>query len=96
LAAVLIEALDYSETFARDYKKAPLEIRKKVGPALELLKQYPQPAKLRTHSITGCFSPRILKIDVTSNKSWQITFSMDGTTAILRRLATHKEIDRTP
>ncbi|MGV2863296.1 hypothetical protein [Achromobacter sp. AGC39] len=48
------------------------------------------------HSITGCFDPRILKIDVLANKSWQITFEMDGSVAILRRLGTHRNIDRSP
>jgi hypothetical protein len=30
------------------------------------------------------------------NRSWQITFELDGDTAILRRIARHKDLDRAP
>lgn len=96
MAAVQINSLTFKDTFQRDYKKAPPDVQKAVKPALEELKQNPQPAKLRLHSLTGCFDPKILKIDVMPNRSWQITFEMNGTTAVLRRLAPHKTIDRRP
>lgn len=96
MPGIQIDALAYKRTFEKDLKKAPPDVQKAVATALEDLMKNPQPAKLRFHSLTGCFDPKILKIDVFSNRSWQITFEMDGTTAILRRLARHKTIDRKP
>lgn len=96
MASVQIDSLDYKETFQKDLKKAPPEILRELELVLEALMRNPQPAKLRLHSLTGCFDPRILKIDVTPNRAWQITFEMRETTAILRRLAPHKTIDRRP
>lgn len=96
MASVVIMALDYKETFQKDFKKAPSDIQIEARKALEELMRNPQPNKLRLHSLTGCFDPKILKIDVMPNKSWQITFEMQGTTAILRRLARHKSIDLRP
>jgi len=96
LAAIRIMSLSRKETFDRDFRKAPPEIQAAAKAAIRELVRYPQPNKLRLHSITGCFDPRILKIDVLPNKSWQITFEMDGSVAILRRLGTHRHIDRMP
>jgi len=96
LASILIRSLARKETFDRDFRRAPLEIQNAAKNAIRDLVRYPQPNKLRLHSITGCFDPRILKIDVLSNKSWQITFEMEGSVAILRRLGTHRLIDRKP
>ncbi|QYJ23656.1 hypothetical protein KYT87_10785 [Achromobacter sp. ES-001] len=96
MAAILIRALSRKETFDRDFRRAPVEIQNAAKNAIRDLMRCPQPSKLRMHSITGCFDPRILKIDVLANKSWQITFEMDGSVAILRRLGTHRNIDRSP
>lgn len=96
MAAVLIERLDRKETFQRDYRKAPPDVQRAADEAIRHLFRNPQPDRLRLHSLTGCFDPRIFKADVFPNRSWQITFEMDGTTAILRRLAPHKSIDRSP
>jgi len=95
-AAVQVTGFLAKETFERDLRKAPPDIQRAAKAALKNLLQNPQPRKLRLHSITGCFDPRILKIDVLANHSWQITFEMDGTTALLRRLGTHKFIDNNP
>lgn len=91
-----IKDLDFKLTFDRDLKKAPPEVHRVIEQVLDDLLKFPQPKKLRFHSLTGCFDPKIFKIDVFPNRSWQITFEMDGQTAVLRRLATHKEIDRSP
>lgn len=96
MARVQIDALDYKASFQKDLLKSPSDIQAAAHEALVELMKNPQPAKLRLHSLQGCFSPRILKIDVFPNRSWQITFEMDGTTAILRRLAKHRDIDRRP
>lgn len=92
----MIVGLSRKETFDRDFRRAPAEIQAAAKNAIRELVRYPQPNKLRLHSITGCFDPRILKIDVLPNKSWQITFEMDGSVAILRRLGRHRQIDRNP
>jgi len=42
------------------------------------------------------YRPTIFKIDVFPNRSWQITFELNGTTAILRKIAPHSELDRSP
>ncbi len=96
MASIVIASLDFKTTFSRDFRKAPLEVQKAAQLALEQMMKNPQPAKLRLHSLTGCFDPKIFKIDVMPNKSWQITFEMNGSIAILRRLAPHKTIDRRP
>jgi mRNA-degrading endonuclease YafQ of YafQ-DinJ toxin-antitoxin module len=94
VGAVQISDIAFSETFQRDFKKAPPEVQAAVGKVLEGMKQNPQPKKLRIHSVNGCFDPKIFKADVLPNHSWQITFHIEGTTAILRRLGTHKLADR--
>lgn len=96
MARVTIDAIDYKASFEKDLLKAPPDVQKAVDLALKEVMKNPQPAKLRLHSLQGCFNPRILKIDVFPNRSWQITFEMNGTTAILRRLAKHRDIDRRP
>lgn len=96
MAGIEIDNFDYRLTFQRDLKKSPTEVRRVIEQVLDDLLKYPQPKKLRFHSLNGFFDPKIFKIDVFPNKSWQITFEMDGRTALLRRLATHREIDRSP
>lgn len=96
MARIKIKDLDYKRTFERDVRKAPPEVRRVLESVLDDLLKYPQPKKLRFHSLNGFFHPKIYKIDVFSNKSWQITFEMDGSTAVLRRLGTHREVDRFP
>lgn len=96
MARIKIDGFDYRRTFERDLKKAPQDVQREIEGVLNDLLKYPQPRKLRFHSLNGFFNPKIFKIDVFSNKSWQITFEMDGKVAILRRLGTHKEIDRSP
>lgn len=40
--------------------------------------------------------PTVWKIDVFVSHAWQITFELNGTVAELKRLGTHKTIDRDP
>lgn len=47
------------------------------------------------HSLGGYY-PTIYKIDVFSNRSWQISFNIDGAVLVLRRLAPHRVMDRSP
>jgi hypothetical protein len=46
--------------------------------------------------LQGYGKPTLYKFDVFPNKSWQVSFELDGTTAVLMRICTHKEMDRRP
>lgn len=94
--AILVEALSYKSRFARDLKGAPPDVQAAAKEALEALLQHPQPARIRIHTLQGYRNPKIHKIDLFTNRSWQLTFEMDGTTAILRRLGRHRDIDDRP
>jgi len=91
--ALLVESFDFTPRFQREYKGVQPDIRKAADEALEALMS--NPASVRCHDLKG-HKPRIYAIDILSNHSWQITLEMSGTTAVLRRLARHSEIDRAP
>lgn len=71
-------------------------MKQEVDDAVRDLLSNPIPARRRFHSLEGYRNPRLFTIDVTSNKSHKISLEIDGTLATLRRIATHKEIDRAP
>ena len=55
----------------------------------------PMPGVRRPHSVTPRGKkPTVYTVDVTANKAYKMSFQMDGDTAILRRVGTHKAIDR--
>lgn len=84
-----------SDRFRRDFKGLSPDIRSAVEQALQDLMADPIPARRRQHRLHG-HRPPIHVIDVLQNHSWQITFVLDGETALLLRVAPHREIDRTP
>ncbi|VVD74118.1 hypothetical protein PAQ31011_00773 [Pandoraea aquatica] len=71
-------------------------MKKEVKDALRDLLVDPIPASRRFHSLKGYRNPKLFTIDVTMNKSHKISIEIEGTCATLRRIATHKEIDRAP
>lgn len=81
--------------FDDQLRKLSPDILKAAKSAIADLYKYPIPASLRLHSISGT-NPKIFTIDVMGNHSYKISLELDGNTAILRRIATHKEIDRDP
>ena len=91
-----VTAFRPAECFKRDLKRAPLDVQESVRTVIEKLLTNSAAASLRCHPLSGYGRPLLYKVDVLSNHSWQITFEMDGTTAILRRLGTHKQLDRDP
>lgn len=93
---LVVVAFDYSPSFQADLAAAPLDVRRAANVALKLLKSNPQAGRLRLHSLAGYPKPTIYKIDVLANKSWQITFELNGGVSILRRIAPHRDIDRRP
>lgn len=91
-----VERFAYSERFKLELQKVQPDVAKAAMEALELLQNNPLAKSLRLHPLTGLPKPTVWKIDVFANHSWQITFELKGTTAELKRIATHKSIDRDP
>lgn len=91
-----VTGFEYTERFKEELLGAPADVRKAVRDALELLLRNPRAKTLRLHNLTGFPKPTIWKIDVFANHSWQITFELRGGIADLKRLASHKVIDRQP
>lgn len=86
-----------SPRFVRDYKRLPVGLQREVDNCLRDLGQQPVPAGRRLHRIspTG-HRPQIFSVDVLPNKSYKLSFELDGGFAVLRRVGTHQEIDRLP
>ena len=91
-----IESFAYSERFKSEFQKLKPDVQKAAKEALDTLKKNPEARVLRLHPLTGLPKPTVWKIDVFNNHSWQITFELIGTTAELKRISTHKSVDRTP
>jgi prephenate dehydrogenase len=91
-----IESFAYSERFKSEFQKLKPDVQTAVREALETLKSNPEAKVLRLHPLTGLSKPMVWKIDVFANHSWQVTFELNDKTAELKRVATHKSIDRSP
>lgn len=85
-----------TDTFAACYAKLPTEIRSEVELCVRDLQKEPVPGSRRLHSISPRGKrPIIYSVDVLPNKSYKLTFHIEGRVAVLRRVGTHKQIDRT-
>lgn len=93
---LVVEDFDYTPSFAAALAAAPADLQQAARDALEMLQKNPKARSLRCHPLPQYGKPMIFKIDVYTNKSWQISFEMSGRTAVLRRLDTHKELDWNP
>lgn len=92
-----ITAIDVGRaSFQNDYKSLPDEIKDAFKEAYRLLLQDPQPKKLRLEKLSGYKRPGIYTIHITANHSHKLSFELDGPVAVLRRIGTHKDIDRKP
>ena len=91
-----VRAFTRTQRFEDELKAAPEDAQRAAAEALDLLMRNSKAGRLRCHPLSGYGKPTIYKIDVYANHSWQITFELVGTTAHLKRLATHKSIDRDP
>lgn len=92
-----ITAIDVGrKSFQNSYSSLPDEIKTSFKDAYRLLLEDPQPKKLRLEKLSGLRKPGIYTIHITANHSHKLSFEMVGTVAELRRIGTHKEIDRTP
>lgn len=93
---ISVTGFAYSDRFASDLRSAPTEVQQAALEALRLLQANPGARSLRLHTLKGMPKPTIWKIDVFANHAWQITFELNGTVAELKRMGTHKAIDRDP
>jgi hypothetical protein len=91
-----IKALQYKDKFARDLKALPIDVQLAVKDAIADLLKDPVPASRRLHPLTGFNNPKVYTVDVFSNHSYKISLEIEGQTATLRRVATHKVIDGRP
>jgi len=82
--------------FQKDYDALTNALKSEVDAAIVDLYSNPIPPTRRFHSLGGFKNPKLYTIDVTPNKSHKISLEIDGDVAILRRVATHKVIDRMP
>lgn len=94
---VRIEAVDLtSRRFSNDYKSLPPEIKAQAAKAIADLVRNPMPGRLRFEKLSGLASPAVYTIHVTRNHSHKASFELVGTVARMRRIGTHKDIDRAP
>lgn len=93
----IITAIDSGRSsFKNSVKKLAPEIKEGLIQALKDLRADPQPARLRLEKLSGYRRPDIYTIHITTNHSHKASFELDGSIAVMRRVGTHKEIDRTP
>lgn len=92
-----ITALDLGrKSFQNSYKSLPDDVKASFKEAYRQLLEDPQPKKLRLEKLAGYKNPGIYTIHITANHSHKLSFELIGSIAELRRIGTHKEIDRTP
>lgn len=85
------------KTFEKDYKNLAPQLKDAVDESLEKLLGNPKKSKkLRFEKLTGIKNPNIYTIHITPNHSHKLSMEIDGGVAKLRRIGTHKEIDRSP
>ncbi len=94
---IRIELVDMGATaFKRDLRAMSVDIQQHAITAFSDLKREPLPKRLRFEKLSGYRNTAIYTIHVTPNHSHKASFELVGTTAVLRRIGTHKEIDRAP
>lgn len=93
---IQIRTLRRKAKFESDVKALPKDVLAAVKDAVADLLKDPIPASRRLHPLTGFKNPKVFTIDVFSNHSYKISLEIDGDTATLRRVGTHKVIDRAP
>ena len=90
-------SVQLTQAFEKDFAGFPGDIQRAILGCIRDLEQEPIPAGRRVHSVSAKGKkPTIYSADVTSNKSYKLTFHIEQRVAYLRRVATHKQIDRSP
>lgn len=86
----------FTERFKKDYKSLSPDLQSAVDECIKDFSKDPIPASRRGHRInTGRF-PKVFSVDVLTNKSYKLSFEINGDEVMLRRVGTHREIDRNP
>ena len=91
-----IESYDTTARFDGELIGLKRDIQKAVGEAIKKLIENPNSNAVRLHPLSGYGKPTIWKMDVFPDHSWQITLEIINKVAVLRRVATHKDLDRSP
>jgi plasmid maintenance system killer protein len=81
-------------SFHKEYGKLEISLRDSVDKCLQALAKRPIPSGLRFEKLKGYAKPDIYSVHVTGN--YKISMEIEGNIAILRRVASHDEIDRCP
>jgi hypothetical protein len=89
-----ITQVEFTDRFKRELAKLPDDIKAAATVAIRDIYKNPVPAMRRFHRLGGYKNPKVFTIDVTANKAYKISLEIDGTKASLRRIGTHKELDR--
>jgi len=88
-----IRQVNFLPRFQRELKGLPPDILREAKLAIADLYKVPIPTTRRLHALHGYKNPKVFTIDVTSNHSYKISLEINGDTATLRRVATHKSLD---
>lgn len=91
---VVIKSFDYLERFRKDFSKLTPEMQELVHVKIKDLLKNPRPPGLRFEKLKGITNPSVYSIHVTGN--YKISFEIIGDCAMLRRVANHDTIDRSP
>lgn len=92
-----IKQLDLvSAAFKRSVQRLSPDIRAQLQQALKDLKKDPQPGRLKLEKLQGYKNPFIYTIHFTGNNSHKLSFELKGDVAVMRRVGTHRKIDRCP
>lgn len=94
VGGVVLASIDYTARFKKDWKKLPTALQDLSKDKLCDLMKNPMPAGLRFEKLKGYRNPSIYTIHVTGN--YKISLEIVRDKAVLRRIACHDDIDRTP
>lgn len=91
-----IQRVELLDAFRRDFGRLSPDLQSEVEAAIRDLVKDPLPAARRIEKLGGFRNPDIYTVHVTRNHSHKLSFELRGAVAVLRRIATHKIIDRAP
>lgn len=89
-----VTGVDLSRTtFQNDMKKLPPRIKAEAASRIAKLIVCPIPDAWRFHRLNG-YKPNIYTIDVWPQKAYKASFNIINGIAVMRRVGTHKAINR--
>jgi mRNA-degrading endonuclease RelE of RelBE toxin-antitoxin system len=92
--AFCIKTTDFTDRYKRDYKGLSPELKNAAKSAIQMLKDNPHSTKIRLEKLNGYKNPSIYTIHINGHHTHKISFELQGSHAVFRRIGTHKEIDR--